>query len=305
MYSLSKHLRLLLGSSFLLVAILGSPLGVIAAETQGIGVNPVNVDQAINPGSSVSGTIYVLNQGNEAFDFTAYSSPYHVSGEQYDPSFTPILGSTNVAQWFGLTLASGHLKAGDQATVHYTIQVPAGTKPGGYYAVVFAQTKVQQPVNGVATTKRVGTIFYLQVSGPVKQRGKVASWGVHFFQQKPLTAVLRMEDDGRLHYTAEVQMQATAVFGHTHYSFDQSRRVLPETIRRITIPWNGSPAVGLFKVSGTVTYLGHAQILPSRYVLVASTPVLILIVACLLGLVIILVSLVVRLKKHKHGKTQL
>jgi P pilus assembly chaperone PapD len=276
-----------------------------AAASQSITLSPTSRSLTIQPGDQASGKLKVLNQGTNSLKLKFYASSYHVSGENYDQSFTPLPGAPDVASWFKLGLSQTSLAAGSQLDVSYTINVPAGTPAGGYYAVAFAEAS--GPTNasktGVVVSQRVGTIFYLTVGGDLEAKGSVLTWETRFLQQPPLSANLRVANSGSIHFPVTFTTTVKDVLGRTKFTSTTQKEILPQTIRNIKVNWPQTPAIGLVKVGGSVQYLGHTHYLPSRWVLVMSSTAR-LIVALLVALLIIwtLVPVVKRRKTKNHYK---
>ena len=283
-----------------LIGLAANLAGAIAhAAPQAITITPTSVSPVIAAGTTYNGAIQVINQGSTTYDYKVYTAPYHVNGESYTPDFTPLPTVTNITNWFTLSQASGHVNQSQTATVNYSIHVPAGTPAGGYYAVIFAETQVPKTAGNITLNERVGEIVYVQVAGDVKQSGKILTWQAHWLQQPPVTAALRLENDGGVHYSAALKVNVRDIFGNSKYELNTTKEILPQTIRRLPISWDKSPALGLFKITGNVTYLGAAHQLPTRWVLVASNKVR-LIFAGLIVLIILI--LVIRSRRGKRRR---
>jgi hypothetical protein len=260
----------------LLIAIAALGLLVIPKSTQAaqaITVTPTAIDVTVNPGQTVTGQTQVLNQADSPFDFKVYAAPYSVNGEEYDPSFTPIPGATNVSSWISLRAAKKRLEPFSLSTVDYRIAVPTDAKPGGYYAVLFAETESKVEGTGVTTQKRVGTVVYIKVAGEMVERGQVITWKVPWLQAPNLTQTMRIENTGSAHFAATIRTNVKDLFGATKLSYTQKRNVLPEKIRKIDIVWEKTPPLGIFKVDGSVEILGNTSKLDTKYVLVVSQPI--------------------------------
>jgi len=233
-------------------------------------ITPATTKPVIKPGESIHGSFQVLNQGSEGYPVLVYAAPYAVHSEDYTPDFTPIPGKLNASSWLEFGAAKTSIAANETLDISYTITVPQDAKPGGYYAVAFAETRSPATGQGVVVNERVGEIFYIQVAGPVKQTGKLLTWSSKFLQQQPLIATLRLENDGSLDYASNIHIVIRDLFGQPKYALTTSKEVLPQAIRRIPINWDAAPTLGLFKVTGTITIPGNTQALRTRYVLVAS-----------------------------------
>lgn len=294
-----------LASRFLLTGLLiaaASAMPQSAKAAQSITITPTSLDKTINPGDTLSGTVQVLNQADSAFDYKVYAAPYSVTGEDYDPSFTSIPGAADVASWFRLKATKNHLEPYTVSDLKYSITVPKDTKPGGYYAVIFAETESKSEVSGVTTQKRVGTVVYIKVAGQITEAGEIASWQVNWLQEPPLTQTLRISNNGSVHFAATVSTTVQDLFGDPKLRYTQKRNILPEKTRRIPIVWEKTPQLGVFKVSGTVSFLGQTTRLPTKYVLVISQPIRrgCLIVLVLASLLYIIRNWRARRKRAKH-----
>jgi hypothetical protein len=233
-------------------------------------ITPVTAKPLVNPGGQSTDTFQIINQGIIPYSFTVYSAPYSVKGEDYTPSFVQIPGTTNASKWITFDTTKGRVEPDQSANVGYTINVPKGTAPGGYYAVALAETQLPKTNKGIVVNEQVGEIFYIQVTGPVKSSGKVLSWEANSLQKPPLLANLRLENSGGIHYFSNINIVVSDIFGNSKFNFSTQKVVLPQTIRLIPATWTKAPSLGLFKVNGTAIVLGKTQELQTKYVLVAS-----------------------------------
>jgi hypothetical protein len=278
-----------------LMAIFFSTGAVSAAAAQVLTVSPADVSTVVQPGSVNHGSIEVLNQGKTSYHFIAYATPYHVSGEDYQPNFTNLPSAPNVVNWFKFDHTHSLIGPGQNQVINYTLTVPKNTLAGGYYAVAFAQTQVPKSANAVTVNERAGVIFYLEVAGPVVRQGNLLSWHASFLQTPPLTASLRLNNTGSIYYFSHIHISVRDIFGKLKYSVATQKALLPQTIRLISIPWQNGPKLGLFKVSGSATIFNRSVNLPSHYVLVMSRPIQIL---CLIILIFIILFIAQRIRRR-------
>jgi hypothetical protein len=295
---MSRKYRLRIIAISTLLSALGLTGGLAHAAPQAITISPTSVDKTIKPGAAYNGNFQVLNQGKTEFTFKVYAAPYHVKGEDYTPDFTTLLGTPNVASWFKFSVDSAHITPGQSVNVNYSVNIPEGTPPGGYYATVFAQTQYPKQANSITLNERVGQIFYLQAAGPVAKKGEVASWQSGIFQKPPLTSTLRLQNDGGVHYPATIQVNVRDVFGRSKYSLHTSKEVLPQTIRKVAIPWNKTPGIGIFKVTGSVSFLNQHQELSTKWVFVMSQAVRI----CLGAVLLLIILFVAARSQYKRRR---
>jgi len=266
--------RLLVGIS--LTALVGwfdvAQAATPPAGAQNVTVSPTQLSLEAPPGQTITGCVTVINDGATAYDFKAYAAPYRVSGEGYDQSFELLPGRPDVAKWISAGAGTYHATPHQNVAVPYALKIPAGTKGGGYYAVLFYETIPQLTGgSGVESKTRIGVVAYIKVTGDVVEKGQVASFAASGVQyQAPITATLRLANSGNVHYPADIHFVASDMFGRPKATIHVAREVLPDTIRRFDMRWEGAPALGLFRLGGTVDLLGHTESLPVRYVLIVT-----------------------------------
>jgi hypothetical protein len=270
--------------------------GLAYAAGQDITMTPTSVSPTIKPGSVYRGSFQVIDQGKTSYNFIVYATPYRVNGEAYTPVFTVLPSAPDIASWLNFSTSGAYITPNQAVTVNYTITVPENTQPGGYYAAAFAETQFPKVANSITLNEQVGELFYVDVAGPVVRSGKLLTWQSSFFQKPPLTSTIRLEDSGSINFPVTINLRVKDILGHTKYSLSTIKQLLPQTIRRVTIPWNQTPSIGLFKVTGNVSFLGQTKTLPTRWVLVLSDKVRWTIVAVIL---LIILSVTVQTKFHK------
>ena len=308
-YTLSKSRIYRVRLALLFIAVFAIFLFIVSvnkalAAPQDITMTPTTASPVVNPGSEYKGSFQVINQGKSGYKFLVYATPYRVSGEDYNPEFTVLPSAPNISSWLNFSSPGGYINPGQTATIHYTISVPENTQPGGYYAAAFAETQFPKVGNSITLNERVGELFYIQVAGPVAKKGELITWQSNFLQKPPLTSTIRIKDDGNIHFPADIHYNIQDIFGNNKYSLHTVKELLPQTIRRITIPWTKTPSFGLFKVNGTVSFLGQTHNLPTHWILVMSNTVrlTVLIIVIILVLVIIFGPKLFSGKKHKSHR---
>jgi hypothetical protein len=292
---LRRNYRAVVLAGALFLAVFWFSVSAVHAAPQDITMTPTSVSPVINPGSVYHGSFQVINQGQTGYNFIVYATPYRVNGEAYTPVFTVLPSSPDIASWLNFSTPGGHLNPSQSATINYTVTVPENVQPGGYYAAAFAETQYPKSSDGITLNEQVGELFYIEVAGPVVKTGKLLTWSSGFLQKPPLTSTIRLEDSGSINFPATIHLQVKDILGHTKYSLLTTKQLLPQTIRRITMPWSSVPSIGLFKVTGTVSFLGHTQTLPTKWVLVMSDKVRWVVLAVVIAIVAVFI---IRTKFH-------
>lgn len=288
-----------------LLLIFASSAGASSTPPQNITISPSSIELSAPPGGSTQGSITVVNGGSSSFNFNVYANPYYVTGVNYNPTFTLLPGKTDASQWVHISgPPTQSVGAGASNVINYSLNVPANTAPGGYYAVLFAETQ-SNASNGVASRSRVGDIFYITVQGPVTQSGTlqaVKTPKLVIATSLPLST--EVSDSGGLHFVATPNIKlVNAITGHVAYSASLPRYVLPQTIRKITTTDKSVPLIGLYKVEVSANILGKTQSLPNQWVFIIH-PLAIVFIPILIVLIIIYFRLpkskAKSKKKHKR-----
>ena len=272
-----------------------------AAGGQSITMTPPSTQLTIDPGSSSTSSFKVINNGNDSYAVNTSVSPYSVTGEAYDPGFTQLPGTTDVASWVHVSATHTTAQAHKTLEIPYTVTVPAATAPGGYYAVIFAETAPLDPsaASGVIPHNRVGDILYITVSGPVTNSGTTTVTPLSHIQvgnQIPMEILVA--NTGGVHFLSTAVFGVQGSDGKEVYKGTFDRYVLPNTKRLISTSWTPSAPIGFYKVTATATVAGKPTSITTQQI-VYIAPWLLDIVAIAIGLlgVAIIVRLVTRRKR--------
>lgn len=289
------------------IALLLGVVGTASADNQVITISPTTYDASIAAGTAKHSSFEVIDQGKTAYNFSVYATSYSVKGSDYTPDFSPLKSAPNVPNWFTFTNTQGQANPDQVVTIGYTINVPAGTQPGDYYAAIFAQTKAaQNSGSSVVLNQRVGELVYLRVPGKEVLQGSVDTWSVPWLQHQPLSATVKLKNSGSTYYKATIQVVMSDILNHPKYVLTSDKYVLRQTIRSLPVQWQKTPSFGLFKVSGSVTYLGKTQNLATHYVIVANTPLRIifsLLIVVLLSLSAYSVGRMIGERRKRNSKS--
>ncbi len=253
--------RFKLGGSAALIIVIAIFYAAASAHAavQGIGVSPTSQELEIAPGGSTTGSVTVINDGTSDIVYKISISDYHVTDESYQADFNSVSSSHDVSAvtWFNLPQTSATIKTGEEFKVPYTIRVPVTAAIGGHYVAVFAETvpKVGSG-NSIARVQKLGSLFYLNVTGAVSRDGSIASFTAPWLQSSsPLTATLRMKNSGNVHFAASGEIVATDLFGSHKAKTAFKGEVLPGTTRRFNLELGVAGPIGIYKVSVTPHYL--------------------------------------------------
>lgn len=301
-----KRVWLFVLSFLLLFAVVANPISAQGNDDdktiERITMSPAVTKPSLVAGEKATGKLTVINDGSIDYTFLMYARPFSVDGENYNPNYTVVNRQTEAYQWVEFSRSKVELKAGERTEISYTVQTPKDARAGGHYAVLFAET---QPPEGepasVARKKRIGTLLYMTVDGDLIEKGKVESWQADLIQTKaPLNTDLRLRNSGNVHFQADLSANYINLFGKKRFTLNQELLVLPGTTRRVPVTWQDSPYMGIYKVSGNVSFLDKKETLPEKYVVLSQPLPVIASAAGVIALVI--VSIVFKKKRAKSSK---
>lgn len=257
-----------------LAGLLVIPSGVTHAQTpsQAISLSPATTQVAIDPGKSDSDKVEVINTGDGSFSVTMSTAPYYVTGENYDPHFTQLPGTVDASKWIHLQTTTAPLESHKILSVPYTISVPANTAPGGYYAVIFAETSQENVTSGgVVPHNRVGNIIYITVNGEVKKSGYVKADPLPSFSfSQTIPLGVQVANDGGVHFQTTASFSVTDITGKEVFKANFDRLILPSTVRDISTNWSSQLPVGIYKVHRQAIAADQTTVLATQTIVIVS-----------------------------------
>lgn len=270
------------------VSLVGFHAEANAADTvENITLSPTSKKLHVDPGQTLQDSFTVVNDGETAYDFIVYASPYSVQSGAYDkPSYTSTASNADAYTWVQFQQTSWHINAHQTLTVPYTMHVKKNAAPGGHYGVLFAEIQPQQTASdgtSLIRKKRVGAVIYATVSGDVHLDGAMSGVTIPWFQTSaPFSVTSSVKNTGNSDFSATVLYQVSDVFGSVKYSMQGEYIVLPSTTRDITLSWAGSTWFGLFKARVTTSFLTTKDVRES-YVLIMPIWLLLLVSATVIS----------------------
>lgn len=258
----------------IILGIGSTPVHAQLADGESITLSPTNTKTTIDAGKVVDGTVTIVNDGNQAYDFLLYARPYSIVDNDYsNPNFTNVTSNTDVYKWINFPQTKYRIDAGATVTAKYTMRVPKDAAPGGHYGVIFAETQPDDAGsagNMILRKKRVGSILYVTVNGEYKLSGKDAGSSIAPWQPTPpLRATVSATNDGNTDFTTATRLIVKDVFGVIKYDVKKDYQVLPDTTRTMMLEWEKASWFGFYKVETqqsflkeTVKHEGYVLIVP-------------------------------------------
>jgi len=209
-------------------------------------ISPVRMEISGDPGQTLGDTLELFNEQDETKTFYSSAANFEARGESGAPYFLP---DTNkgLASWISVQ-ESVTLKAGERTKIPFTIQIPAKTEAGGYFAAVLWGTSPagQQGSGQVSIGGKLGVLILLSVKGELKEGGGLLDFkieeGGRFVNSLPIVFVYRFSNDGSERVKPTGELKVKNLFGFTTVTLNanpQSGNILPGSIRKFSVVWSG------------------------------------------------------------------
>jgi len=303
--------------------LLGITLPVFAATApvatgggNGLKVSPVRTDLIVKPGESATVDVYVTNVTAQAATFQVVVNDFIASNDETgNPALildTNQPASAHSLKQFVSPIADVTLKPSEQKDVKVPITIPASAAAGGYYgAVRFVGAGSSTTGNqNVSLSASVGSLILVKVPGNLKEQMGIASFDtrvkdkIHsiFSNGKNIDAVVRFQNTGNVQEQPFGKVTLKNFRGKVLYSGEFNNasttrtNVLPDSIRKYTIPLKNVGSFGKYTVMGDFGY-GNGQTLTATttfYIIPTFAIVLFVIILLLIVVAIIEVPRMIR-----------
>jgi hypothetical protein len=303
-----------MGSSFA-----GAATVPAAGSANGMKVGPVRTDLVMNPGETKSVPVYVQNitGANEALkplvnDFTADNTE----------TGTPALllnGEINKAHGLKQYISAPGtftVAPGDQKSIDVTITLPKDIAPGGYYAAVrFTQASLST-ANNVNLAASVGSLILVRVAGDVTEQMSIASFSVSkgdkgkassfLTTNKGLQANVRFKNSGNVQeqpFGKVTLKKGSKVISSTEINdFFPRGNVLPDSIRKFTVPLKKVGSFGKYTIVGSFGYGQKSQLVTAETSFYVIPLAMIILIVVIILLILFLIFVLPRMIRNYNAR---
>ncbi|KKQ94646.1 MAG: hypothetical protein UT18_C0009G0057 [candidate division CPR2 bacterium GW2011_GWC2_39_10] len=241
-----KVFKLVVGI-FALAAILAMPKHIYAegdtGGARGITIVPLNFELFANPGESITDKVRVTNTSDVEGSYQILIQDFAATGEEGNVSLfedDQTNHSFSLAKWIQPEPKNFTLKAKEEKTIYFTINVPKDAEPGGHYASVLVNMGGDvKPSGGASVASRIGSLILLRVSGNIREEANIESFTAPSYSEKsPIEFDLRVKNTGNNHIRPKGTIVITNILGQkvTEVPLD-GLNVLPNAIRKIPTTW--------------------------------------------------------------------
>lgn len=246
------------------------PLAELQAQSVGIKISPVIVDELVEPGQTISRQIKVTNDSPLPRQFYVYLRDFAAEGETGQARLLPP-GSDHgfsIASWIEITSEGIGFEANEEKIIDYSINIPEEIGPGGYRgAILFGteppklQVESDDKGAGMTVAQQAASLVLLQVKGDVDMQASIREFNTDKdFYSTPFKVdfVVRVENGGNVHIKPHGTISIKNMFGKEVSVIrvnEQGGNILPESIRRfLDINWEAKNGFGRYEAVLGLSY---------------------------------------------------
>lgn len=225
---ITSGLKLLKYWCLLAVLLLIAGISSVGAQTTGsvsqsnrrsLTIVPPTVEQKVKPGDQREGKLKIINDSDEELTFNVVVRDFIVEDNQGTPKILPpntLSNKYSASAWIGIAPDSFTVAPRQKQEFQYFMQVPVDARPGGHYAAV-----VYEPTNllgvtgtGTAVNTQLGTLFYVNVEGPITEDAKILQFRANTFQEYgPVKISTEIKNLSDLHIRPNGTITVKNIFG--------------------------------------------------------------------------------------------
>jgi hypothetical protein len=232
------NLRLLIFISPLLLLLGVIPINFAHAVT----MSPVRIELATDPGGHANGIIKITN--DEKITRTLYLSVEKFKNKDESGQPTFVKGATDELVAWTTIQPSITIPPQDFREIPFSVDVPSGVDPGGYFAAIFASV-IPPTGNGELTLQNdVGTLLLFRVNGQFPEGETILDFNTKdkkpIYNHLPIEFYFRFQNSGSDRSQPLGDITIRNMFGAVTKIVSANRgagNVLPQSIRRFDSAW--------------------------------------------------------------------
>jgi hypothetical protein len=231
-----------------------------APSTTSLNITPALSEIPLTPEKESTTEITVSNPSHYQLSIETTVSDVK-PGER--PGTTTIDEHSNVSSipWFTISPDTFVLEPRSSRIVTVHITAPSTAPVGGHYAAVFFKsslTKASTPSNNaIAISSRVGSLFFMTVSGELTTKADISEFQISKFSHKrPVNFTLGISNEGNVHLKPKGDITITGFRGRTVGALpiteNTSFLTLPGSTRTEHFTWSPPHAFGIYTARAVV-----------------------------------------------------
>jgi len=266
----------------------------------------------LEKGDSYEGVIEACNDNVNAQIINIYTTPYSISQNDFSGADFISQNSWNkLAEWISFPDGESYIiQSGETIFIDFKIDVPNdGTVISGSQASSImlegAEVFGESEENSVLSTKRFAWLVFADINGDgLRWGGNTYEWNTNgpivLDNKDGIKTGLIIENSGNVNFDVKSHVAISDAFKNDKVIFekDSEMTVFPESKRANEVKWEEAPALGLFNVTETVSYLDKNETFTKTILMFPLW--LLLIIAVII--VLLIVALVLKIRNSKSKK---
>lgn len=253
----------LFGSCFLFCA------KSVLAQSVGIRISPIRIEDIVDPGQTYSQKISVRNDSDVPKTLYPYLRDFKADDEMGTPKLMAPGTEEGyyLASWININSDGIDFGPHEEKEIPFTINVPANAGPGGYYGAIYfgtvppkLQLQSEDKGAGMSVAQQAGSLVLLRVKGEVDEDAIIREFSTEKnFYGTPfdIKFILRIANNGNVHVKPYGNISIKNMFGKevavVHVN-EKGSNILPKSIRRMENNWIGSSGFGRYTAEVGLTY---------------------------------------------------
>jgi hypothetical protein len=289
----------------------------------GLRISPVRTDLTIAPGTSQTVDVYVDNLTSQPTVLQGVVNDF-VAGDETGTPYILLNGEKAPSHGLlGFTSSIGNFSVGSGVIkdLKVKITIPKGTAGGGYYGVVRVLPASENASKNVSLSASVGSLILVTVPGNIINQVSIASLDVRpidkktgvegnpstfFTTNKSLDAVVRFQNTGNEQEEpfGKIILERNNVPIGTYpiNATEPPSNVLPNSIRRFSVPLTGLGSYGKYTLEGNFGYSTTGQLISATYTFYIVPVFLLTIIGCVILVVLFLVFILPRMVRSYNRR---
>ncbi len=303
-----KSLRLLAIIALTIYYLISLSRSASAQETiRTYTISPPTINQKLDPGQNIEGKLKVINGTDSDLSFNVSIRDFIVEDTLGTPKFLPnnmLSNKYSAASWIQVAPSSFTVKSKQIQELSYYIHIPLNARPGGHYAaVVYAPSNgIELGGTGTIVNTEAGSLFYITISGPIKEDGLVSKFLVNPSQEYgPIKILTQIKNLGDLHIAPKASITVSGPF-YSKTQELQTHNIFPEAARDFENTFGQTWMIGRYKASllGTYGTNNNLPLIATTYFWVFPWRISLVIILSIVALILFILYLRKRSKERNE-----
>lgn len=241
----------------------------VFAQSVGIKISPVKIEDIVDPGQTFKSQLTVQNESDSARTFYVYLKDFKAGDENGSPKLIAP-GSEDgyyLASWIDITSEGIEFAPHEEKSIPFNVNVPDNVGPGGYFGGIYFGTKPprlekgdEDKGAGMSISQQAGSLLLLRVKGEVDERAEVREFNTdknYYNTPFDVNFLVRIENKGNVHVKPYGTIEIEDMFGRSKASIminEKGGNVLPHSIRKYNSTWSDKYGFGKYTATLGLTY---------------------------------------------------